>query len=84
MAKKRSGRSSGGFGLGRVVTPKNVLFTVGGAMVGGQLGGALGGFLGAGIPGAVIGYFVGVPAANAANGLLGNLTGSSGSGTFQR
>lgn len=68
---RRRGRSRGGFGLGRVASVKNILFTVGGAMVAGQMGGAIGGFLGAGLPGALLGYFVGVPAANAASGLLG-------------
>ena len=72
--RRRYGRrssSGGGLGMGRLLSIKNIAFTLGGAMFAGQLGGAAGGYLGAGLPGALVGYLVGVPAANAASGLLG-------------
>lgn len=64
---RRSGRRSrGGFGMGRLLSMKNILFTLGGAYVGAKvlgvdpkLGSAAGGFLGAGPIGAVAGYVAG-------------------------
>lgn len=87
MARRRFGRRSrrsGGFGMGRLLSMKNIMFTVAGAAllpkfvpVNSQIGGALGGFMGAGPVGAVAGYFLGAPVASATSGILGNIGGSS-------
>ena len=81
---RRRSRSKGGFGMGRLFSMKNILFTVAGAAllpkfvgIDPAIGGAAGGFLGAGPIGAVAGYFLGAPVANATSGLLGNLGGSA-------
>ena len=85
MARRRGRRSRGGLGMGRLLSMRNILFTVAGAAVvprvlgvNSQLGGAIGGFLGAGPIGAVAGYFLGSPIASATSGILG---GTSSSGT---
>lgn len=84
--RRRFGRRSrsGGLGMGRLLSMKNILFTVAGAAlvprfvgVNPQLGGAVGGFLGAGPVGAVAGYFLGAPIANATSGIIGGSSSSS-------
>jgi len=65
--KRRSSRKSsgmGGFSVGRLLTPKNLMFTLGAAIllpkvigVDSRLAAAAGGFMGAGIMGAAAGYF---------------------------
>jgi len=85
MARRRYGRRSrGGFGMGRLFSMKNILYTVAGAAllpkvvpVNAQIGGALGGFLGAGPIGGVAGYFLGAPVANATSGILGGVSGNA-------
>ena len=59
-------RSRGGFGMGRLLSMKNILFTLGGAYVGAKilgvdpkLGAAAGGLFAAGPVGAVAGYVAG-------------------------
>jgi hypothetical protein len=81
MAKKsKKSGGFGGMGMNRVLTPKNSLFTIGGALVAprlgmnAQIGAAAGGFAGAGLMGAAAGYFLGAPIANA----LGGITGQAG------
>lgn len=81
--KRRSSRS--GLGIGRLLSMKNILFTVAGAAllprfigIDSKLGGAAGGFLGAGPIGAVAGYLLGAPVANAASGVLGGNSSSQG------
>lgn len=81
---KRRGRSRGGMGMGRLLSMKNILFTLGGAYVASRvlnmdpkLGSAAGGFLGAGPIGAVAGYVAGPMVL----GMIPNLGGASNSTT---
>lgn len=77
MGRRRYGRrrsGGGGFGMGRLLSIKNIAFTLGGAMFGGQIGAAAGGYLGSGISGAIAGYLIGVPAASAVSGVIGGST----------
>ena len=75
--KKSSGGGFGGFSLNRILTPKNALMTIGGAILApkigmdAKIGAAAGGYAGAGIGGAIVGLLVGVPAANAVSGMTG-------------
>lgn len=76
---RRRGRSRGGFGLGRVLSVKNLALTAAGAFllprfvnVDPKLGAAAGGFMGAGPIGAIAGY-LGAP-------LLSGILGGSSSG----
>ena len=81
MARRRYGRrrrGGGSFGMGKLFSMKNILFTVAGAAVAPkligvspQIGGAVGGFLGGGPIGAVLGYVAGAPIANATSGFMG-------------
>lgn len=62
--RKRSSGGSSGFGMSKLLTPKNLAYTVGAAVllpkvlpIDSRIAGAIGGFMGAGIIGAGAGYF---------------------------
>jgi hypothetical protein len=64
MARRKGYRRSSGFGMGRLFSAKNLMFTAAGAIlapkllgINGKLGAAVGGFMGAGPIGAAAGYF---------------------------
>ena len=82
---RRRGRSRGGFGMGRLLSMKNILFTLGGAYVASKvlnmdpkLGSAAGGFLGAGPVGAVAGYVAGPMVLSMIPGVGTSTNGTSG------
>lgn len=81
---RRKGRRSG-MGMGRLLSMKNILFTLGGAYVASKvlnmdpkLGSAAGGFLGAGPLGAVAGYVAGPMVLGMIPGVGTSTNGSSG------
>jgi len=80
MAKKKKGgfKRGSGFGLGRLLSVKNLALTGGAVILGSKLlgvdnklAGAAGGFMGAGIPGAIAGYFAAPFIASISGGLMG-------------
>jgi hypothetical protein len=87
---KRKGRKRsagfGGFGLGKLLTIKNIMLTGAGAIllpkvapqVSANIGGAIGGYMGSkSIVGAVVGYLLGPTLNGVGSGLLGGITNGS-------
>lgn len=78
--KKKYGKRSGGFGVGKVLSTKNVLYTLAGAYIApkvlgvdSRIGAAAGSYLGGGgIAGAAAGYFVAPMVMGAIGGATGN------------
>jgi len=84
MARRKHSRKSSGFGMGRLLTTKNILYTVGGAFVASKflnmdpkLGAAAGGLLGAGPIGAMVGFVAGPSINNVVGGVLGGSSGGA-------
>jgi len=86
FGRRRRG-GGGGFGLGRITSMRNILYTLGGAYlapsvgVSSNIGGALGGYLGTkSLLGAAAGYFVAPYAMSMISGALGGAQGGASKG----
>lgn len=87
MARKHYRRGGGGM-MGKLLSKKNLMYTLGAVIVGSavlkvdpKMAGAVGGFMGAGIPGAVAGYVAAPTIASIGGGLL-NRVGTAGVYTY--